>query len=194
MRYMVWICSCHRQMPEHARFGGVAGSHFAGGHVGIAPRLQDPRVFDSRLVVFAESESGGIQARRARPRDHGRRERSPRRGEPDERGQQRSQQRGSDGQGAAIGRHATLHPLRWVSSLRPVLAMYVRPYFQIRGSFPKSIQVFFLKKTSDHSGWTWIFLISCISLHEQHSMMYPIYVYLYTVNRSLILLWSCQRL
>lgn len=175
MRYMVWICSCHRQMPEHARFGGIAGPRFAGGHVGIAPWLQNPRVFDSRLVVFAESESD-IQTRRAGSGDHGRRERSPRRRKPDERGQQRSQQRGSDGQGAAISRHATLHPLRWVSSLRPILAVYVWPYFQIRGSFPKSIRFSFSKRPLAILGERGFFSFT-VSLYA-NILLYPIYVYL----------------
>lgn len=65
-------------MPEHARFGGVAGPGVAGGHVGITPGLQDPRVLDRRLVVLAEPEPAGGGARHAGFRGHhGRRERTP---------------------------------------------------------------------------------------------------------------------
>lgn len=82
-------------MPEHARSGGVAGPRVAGRYVDIADRPQVPRVLDGRLAVLAESEPGDGP----RYAGHGgrREQRAQGHGEPDERGQQRPQQRGSDG-------------------------------------------------------------------------------------------------
>lgn len=97
-------------MPEHARSGGVAGSRAVGGDVDIAGRSQGhTRVLDGRLVVLAEPESGDGASYCANHGDHWGRERTQGHGESDERGQQRPQQRGADGQGAAGVRHATLH-------------------------------------------------------------------------------------
>lgn len=70
----MWISSCHGQVPEHARSGGIARPYIAGGYVGIAGRSQvHPSVLDSRLVVHAESEPGD-GSRRAERGGRGRRE------------------------------------------------------------------------------------------------------------------------